>query len=54
MLGTGNSRKAEGLEQLGLSWGRGTRLDVRQEVFGQEGLWEGAYGLVLEVAELSQ
>ena len=44
MLGTGNSRKAESSEQLQLSWGHGTCLDVWQEVFGWEGLWEGASG----------
>ena len=57
MLGTGNSRKAESSEQLQLSWGRGTRLDVWQEVFVWEGLWgRGLWykdGLVLEVIELS-
>lgn len=40
MLETRNSRKAEGLGQLGLSWGHGTCLEFWQVVFGLQGLWE--------------
>lgn len=40
MLETRHSRKAEGLGQLGLSWGHGTGLEFWRVVFGLQGLWE--------------